>query len=116
VEDINELLFGEGDLVVEESPVGAFAGHLILGTDYKLYLVGSISYGLPFIVRFQGVGTDDSKAAGWVYDYLGFVVPSWPNGVNQRPAIVGSNIRTVPHNGGAAPAGLVAFWIAVKQG
>jgi hypothetical protein len=45
---------------------------------------------------------------------MGFVVPEWPNGVDQRPAMVGSTVRTVPHDG--APAGSVASWIAVKQG
>ena len=113
-EDINELLYGEGDLIVEESPMGKFAGHLRLSSDYELDLRGFTSYGLPFIARFQGVGTRGSKAEGWIYDYMAFVVPDWPNGVDQRPAMVGSNVRTVPHDG--SPAGLVASWIAVKQG
>lgn len=55
----------------------------------------------------------------WVYDYIGYVVPAWPNGVNQRPAMVGSIVRTIPHSGSApktvAPAGVVASWIAVRQ-
>ena len=42
-------------------------------------------------------------------------VPIWPNGVDQRAAIVGSVIRTVPHNNGQARAGYVASFIAVKQ-
>jgi hypothetical protein len=111
--DINRLLYGEGDLIVEEAPMGAFAGRLMLGSDYQLDLRGFASYGLPFTVRFQGVGTAGSKAEGWIYDYMAFVVPDWPNGVDQIPAMVGSNIRTVPHDG--SPAGLVASWIALKQ-
>src|SRR5512135_2597745 len=113
--DINQLLYGEGDLDIHESPIGTFAGQLNLGADYRLGLKGSISYGWPFIVRFQGAGIAGGKADGWVYDYVGFVIPMWPHGIDQRPAIVGSNIRTVPHDGASAPAGLVASWIAIKQ-
>ena len=39
-------------------------------------------------------------------------------GINQRPAITGSIVRTVPHSasdGNVAPAGVVCSWIAVKQ-
>jgi hypothetical protein len=46
------------------------------------------------------------------------VVPAWPNGIDQRPAMVGSIVRTVPHPGGSGgvnPAGVVASWIAVYQ-
>ena len=53
----------------------------------------------------------------WIYDYLGFVVPAWPNGQDQVPAIVGTIVRTIPHSGSApgtvAPAGVTASWIAV---
>lgn len=115
LDDVNQLLYGEGDLVIVGTSFGEFAGRLDLGAEYQLDLRGSISYGLPFIVRFQGVGVASSRAVGWVYDYTGFAVPVWPNGVGQRPAIVGSNIRTVPHDGGSAPAGVVASWFAVKQ-
>jgi hypothetical protein len=52
----------------------------------------------------------------WVYDYIGYLVPIWPNGVDQRAAIVGSVIRTVPHSNGQARAGYTASFIAVKQG
>jgi hypothetical protein len=42
----------------------------------------------------------------------------WQNGINQRPAIVGTIVRAIPHSsgtGGVAPAGVVCSWIAVKQ-
>jgi len=42
-----------------------------------------------------------------------FVVPDWANGVDQGPAMVESNVRTVPHHDG--PVGMVAFWIALEQ-
>jgi hypothetical protein len=64
VDDINQLLFGEGDLIVEQAPMGAFAGRLELGSDYQLDLRGFSSYGMPFIVRFQGIGRAGSGAEG----------------------------------------------------
>ena len=50
---------------------------------------------------------------GWEYDYHGHLAHQWPNGVNQVPALVGTVIRAKPH--GAAPAGYVASFVAVRQ-
>ena len=61
----------------------------------------------------------------WIYDYQGYLIPHWPNGVDERPAIVGSVIRTIPHSGSAPPgggpppinpAGVVASFYAVRVG
>jgi hypothetical protein len=107
----NALRFGEARLVIDEFTPGDFAGRLEFGPSNQMLLSGSSSFGQPFSVRFQGVGSGPD-VEGWVYDYLGFLVPRWPNGVNQRPAIVGTVVRTEPHDGN--PAGAVASWIAVK--
>jgi hypothetical protein len=109
----NDLYFAAGELVIQASAFGVFRGRLSFDKD-GLALKGTISFGNPFEVRFQGVGdTEGTKA--WVYDYLGFLSPAWPNGVDERPAIIGTIIRTVPHSEGKAKAGVVASWIAVKQ-
>jgi hypothetical protein len=66
--------------------------------------------------RFRGTGTVDDEP--WVYDYTGWLIPAWPNGVGQVPAIVGSVIRTIPHSAGpgkTAPAGEVASFYAVRS-
>ena len=65
---------------------------------------------LPSVFRAR-----ETLMGRWVYDYVGYLVPIWPNGVDKRAAIVGSVIRTVPHNNGQARAGYVASFIAVKQ-
>src|SRR5205807_460582 len=70
----------------------------------------------PFTLRFQGKGVVDGEE--WIYDYVGYVIRPWPNGADQRMAMVGSIVRTIPHssgNGGTAPAGVVCSWIAVRQ-
>ena len=115
--DFDSLEFGRGNIEIKAAPMQTFTGR-IYGTGWQLKLKGSINYGNPFDVRFQGTGI--IGGAEWVYDYRGYLIPEWVNGVEQRPAIVGSIVRTVPHPTGpngksTAPAGVVAQWIAVKQ-
>jgi hypothetical protein len=111
--DFNTLEFARATIVIDSAPQGILRGRLSFGNDY-LALKGSISYGNPFTARFQGTGAT-AGTKGWIYDYLGFLVPDWPDGVDQRAAIVGSVIRTVPHSDGKAKAGVVASFIAVKH-
>jgi hypothetical protein len=115
--DFDALEFGRGNIRIDDAPLQTFSG-LIFGPGWELKLKGAIAYGNPFSVRFQGVGI--VGGAQWIYDYSGFLVSDWPNGIDQRPALVGSIVRTIPHPAGpnnksTAPAGVVAQWIAVKQ-
>ncbi len=113
----NDLEFGRGTIVIEEGPMAALKGS-IGGPGWSLALKGSRAYGSPMQVRFQGTGV--VGGAQWIYDYEGWLVPDWPNGVGQVPAIVGSVIRTIPHPGDGAgvvnPAGVVCSFYAVKVG
>jgi len=115
--DFNTLEFGRGTIEIVEAPLQTLVG-TIGGPGWSLALKGARSYGDPMHVRFQGVGLVGGET--WIYDYTGYLVPDWPNGVNQAPAIVGSVIRTLPHSGGGAgtvaPAGVVASFYAVKLG
>jgi hypothetical protein len=111
----DQLEFGRGTIAIEDAPMGVFAGR-IYGPGWSLTLNGSIGYGTPWAVRFQGRGLVGGEE--WIYDYIGYVVPPWPNGVDQRPAISGSVIRTIPHSGGSPgtvnPAGVVCSFYAVR--
>lgn len=114
--EFNSLEFGEGTIVINDGPIELLTG-TIGGDDWKLDLHGSRNYGTPSQVRFQGVGVVNGEQ--WIYDYIGWLVPVWPNSTAklQRPALVGSVVRTIPHssgNGGVAPAGFVASFYAVK--
>jgi hypothetical protein len=60
-----------------------------------------------------GTGTTALGTSGWQYDYKGSIVPQWPNGVKQADALVGSTVRTKPHNGAAA--GFVATTYMVRR-
>jgi hypothetical protein len=113
--DFDNLEFGRGEIVIAEAPMQLLVG-TIGGPGWSLALKGSRAYGSPMQVRFQGVGIVGRDQ--WVYDYEGVLVPAWPNGVDQRPAIVGSVVRTVPHSGSTpgteSPAGVVASFYAVR--
>ncbi len=107
----NRLLFGIGTLVLTQPLPGKIGGSLG-GDGWSLKLEGDVSEGDPTGLRWQGRGEIGGEV--WVYDYHGYVVPDWPNGVDQRDAIVGTIIRTEPHSNDQATAGFVASWIAVR--
>jgi hypothetical protein len=109
------LVFGNGTLEITESHPNILVG-TIGGPGWQLELFGSRSYGNPMEVRFQGKGV--VSGSGWLYAYVGYLVPQWPNGIQQRAAMVGSIVRVISHpssDGGISPAGVVASWYAVKQ-
>src|ERR1043166_3517631 len=85
----NDLLFGAGTLEFTDAPMGEVAG-TIGGQGWQLALTGSITYGNPYNARFQGKGVVSGQE--WIYDYDGYYVRHWPNGVKQVEAIVGSVI------------------------
>lgn len=110
--EFNKLKFGAGTLVFFNSNQQIIEGNLG-GEGWLLKIKGYLSFGDPFSIRMQGAGEIDGEQ--WVYDYHGFLSPMWPNGIEQRPSIVGTIVRTVPHSGGRAKAGYVASWVAVKK-
>jgi len=110
--DARSLLFATGTMELAASGSGRISGSLA-GDGWRLRLAGTISGSDPTTIQFQGRGVMGNEE--WVYDYRGYAVPKWANGVDQRAAIVGSIVRTVPHSGGKATAGYVAQWIAVRQ-
>jgi len=111
------LEFGRGTIVIADAPMQILIG-TIGGPDWSLALKGARDYGNPMHARFQGTGIIGGEQ--WVYDYDGYLVPPWPNGVDQRAAIVGSVIRTIPHSGSSpgsvSPSGVVASFYAVRSG
>jgi hypothetical protein len=115
-QDFDKLEFGRGTLVIAEAAPQTLAG-TIGGDGWSLTLHGSRAYGSPAQVRFQGKGIVGGEE--WVYDYIGWLVPDWPNSdaTLQRAAIVGSVVRTIPHSSGAgvAPAGVVGSFYAVRS-
>ena len=110
------LLFGEGIMTFDVDREHALRGTFDMGGNYMLDLAGMVSTPAapePVLLRATGVGRPGTPTAGWEYDYVGYMAETWPNGIDQVPAIVGTVIRAKPH--GSAKAGLVASFIAVRQ-
>jgi hypothetical protein len=121
---LGELLLAEGEMVFEAGDASSARGQLAFRskvpkrTDARLELRGSVEAGAPAVVRFRGIGDFATSAKGWVYDYVGYLVPEWPGGIGQQAAIVGSVTRAKAHpgvGGKTEPAGQVFSFIAVKQ-
>jgi hypothetical protein len=112
-----DLEFGRGTITIAEADSECLIG-TIGGPGWSLALHGSRAYGSPMQVRFQGKGIVGGEE--WIYDYIGWLVPIWPNSTAtlQRAAIVGSVTRTIPHSGSdkgtVNPAGVVASFYAVR--
>ncbi|BAV06611.1 hypothetical protein SAMN05421788_107272 [Filimonas lacunae] len=113
--DFDSLEFGRANLVIETASDGTLTGK-IYDTGWELTLKGGYQPGAPGTLWFQGSGI--VSGAPWIYDYLCYVVPAIPNGVDQVPALTGSVTRAIPHpngDGGTSPAGVVASFYAVLQ-
>ena len=108
----DQLQFGKGTLVLTEPETGKIDGTLG-GPGWSLDLDGTAIPGEPATINFTGKAMIGGEP--WQYSYLGYVVPNWLNGVDQADTIVGSIIRDIPHSNGAATAGFVASWYAVRQ-
>lgn len=109
------LEFGRANLIIEIAESGAISGK-IFDTGWELELKGNYKARSPATLAFQGTGT--IGGAPWVYDYLAYLVPHIPNGVNQVAALTGSVTRAIAHpdgQGGTSPAGVVCTFYAVKQ-
>ncbi len=113
---LSELLFGEGTMKLDMTANQKISGTLDFGPDYILDISGTLQNGtgdLPDVIKITATGRKGTHTAGWIYAYQAYPTVTWPNGVNQRASFVGSAIRVVPHDGGAA--GVTVSFIAVKQ-
>lgn len=112
----SELEFGRGLITLGRLRNDALSGSTLdMGSGYELTLSGAVSRAPDgaTAIRLRGLGLAGTATAGWVYDYNGWLVPTWPQGQAQAPAIVGSVIRSVAH--GESPEGVVASFYMVKQ-
>jgi len=90
-------------------------GILDMGEGSALNLKGKINLcDTVYSFYIRGIGVPNSSTDNWEYDYQGYVIPKWKNGINQVDACVGSVIRAKPH--GSSKAGKTAsFYITKKQ-
>lgn len=111
--DFHLLEEGRAELVIIISDDNSISG-TIGGDGWNLNLKGSIQYGNPATLWFQGTGNVDQEP--WIYDYLLYQVPVIPNGLFQTPTLVGSVTRVIKHKGtdGESVAGAVYSCYAVQ--
>ena len=110
------LIFGEGKLTITSKGENLFQAVLDFGGGAAMDLYGEIVRGAgvsPEVLIITGTGRTGTSTDKWVYQYKGYVVPQWAEGVNQVPTIVGTVIRTIPHGTGAA--GVVASFVIVRR-
>ncbi|MEM6264806.1 MAG: hypothetical protein AAGI38_20000 [Bacteroidota bacterium] len=106
-------IFGQGDFNLLPAAYGELVAEFDFGKSFQMKVNGVISFGNPYALRFQAKGIKGTQSEDWVYDYKGYLVPNWAEGINQVPAIVGSVIRSEPH--GQNQAGYVASFIMLKK-
>ena len=97
-DDALALIFGEGELtIVEATPGEPFAATLSFGGDAVMDLTGTVSdaEAAPLTIHARGAGRPGSPISDYRYDYLFYLVPGWPDGVEQRQALVGTVVRAV---------------------
>lgn len=110
------LIFGEGDLTITAKTSSLFHAVLDFGGGAAMDLYGEIVPGAgvsPDTLIITGTGRENTSTAKWVYQYKGYVVPEWAEGVKQVPAIVGTVIRTILH--GTGKAGVVASFVMLRK-
>jgi len=115
VEKFDELRFAEAELTLNEGETSdLLTGRLSFGAAY-LEMIAFVTEGSgqPGI-RMRATGVKDTPTEGWIYDYVGNIAASWEHGDAQRPAIIGTVIRTAPHEPQRV-AGLSASFIAVHR-
>jgi hypothetical protein len=119
VDSFDKLEVWQAELYLEIEEGSRLHGHLgerpaeATGSEPYLTVVGELTKGEPAIIKWRARGKSKSEYDGWIYDYIGYLAPSWSDSRTQRPAIVGTVTRTVPH--GTAPAGSVFSFVAVKS-
>src|SRR6185436_15696465 len=60
----------------------SFSGVLDMGSRWTLNLTGKITTSNGVTTFYiQGFGVPNSNTANWEYDYQGYVVPKWKNGI-----------------------------------
>jgi hypothetical protein len=112
------LIFGEGALTIETAaPEAGFKATLSFGGDAVMDLDGTFEAGRgdePPVIRASGRGRAGSPIADFRYDYLFYPVPTWPDAIEQRPALVGTVVRAADH--GTAKKGATASTVTVRAG
>jgi hypothetical protein len=115
VDKFEDLRFAEAELtLVETERQDLLTGRLTFGAAYLEMIAFATAEGVRNDVRMRATGVKGTPTEGWVYDYVGHLAANWEHGDAQRPAIVGTVIRSAYHEPGRS-AGVSASFIAVHR-
>jgi hypothetical protein len=112
VGDFEKIHLFEADLVLADGGQDLVGGSLRWDGG-ELTMSGTFVREDPPTIRMRATGVAGTSTAGWIYDYVGYLTRNWRESDAQRPAIVGTLMRTVPH--GQRPAGFTASFVAVSR-
>lgn len=109
-----DLEFATAVMRFQRTAGDSIFGILDMGPGWALNLKGKTTTcngSTTFYI--QGDGVPNTNTANWQYNYQGYIVPKWRNGVGQVETCVGSVIRAKPH--GNAKAGMTASFYMTRQ-
>lgn len=116
----SELARAKVPMTIEEPEPGHLSGEF--GQQLNLTLKGTYDLGdsptRPATILFRTFSTINGEP--WEFRYVGYLIPDWPEGIDQQTAMVGNFVRlfqnTSPFNPDTVfPAGSISSFVAVKQ-
>ena len=112
----NDLRFGAGIISFQHIAEDRISDSTLnMGGNYLLDLQGEIirQNEIIYSIGWRGTGIPDTPTAGWIYDYKAFIAPNWEEATDKTIVLIGTVLRTVPHNG--ALAGVTGTFYMVKN-
>jgi hypothetical protein len=112
----NDLRFGGGIIEFNEIAADRISNSTLdMGGNYVLELQGEVirKDEMIYSLAWTGKGISNTSTEGWIYDYKAFIAPTWEEAIDKTIILVGTVMRTVPHDG--APAGVTGTFYMVKS-
>ncbi len=124
--DFDSLEFAGATIQLANTGTDSLKGQILWPGDSTgqlngLNLTGKYFYNDTTLCYFlEGIGDSTLGTQGWQYNYQGYLVPKWPEGVDQATVFVGSVARVKKHSCDSSgnnchPAGVVATTYIVKN-
>ena len=125
--DFDSLAFAAATLELKTSGKDSINGVIYWFLDAAqtqkqgLVLSGTYFFNDSTLCYFlQGIGDSSLQSTGWQYNYQGYYVPKWPEGIDQANVFTGSVVRVKKHScdslgNNCHMPGVVATTYMVKQ-
>ena len=125
--DFDSLAFAAATINLSAFGTDSVKGQILWAMDSAgtifngLNLTGKCFYNDTTLCYFmEGIGDSTLGTAGWQYNYQGYLVPRWSDGIDQAIVLTGSVVRVKKHScdpsgNNCSPAGVVATTYMVKQ-